>query len=133
MCSLRCLMPKFNQYASEIWRTVRVETVEKVHVFVIKRFLRLSSRTPSVIVYGGSGRYPLVFRSQIRSIKYWLKLLILNKDRLPFLAYRNFHNLAERGKSSLAGVVKELQLKYGFGEAWYIFSMPKRLLWTELA
>ena len=74
-------------YASEIWGTGRVETVEKVHLFAIKRFLRLSNKTPSIIMYGESGRYPLAVSSQIRSIKYWLSLLKLNQDRLPFGAY----------------------------------------------
>ena len=106
-------------YASDIWGTGRVETVEKVHLFAIKRFLRLSNRTPSIIVYGESGRYPLAVSSQIRSIKYWLRLLKLNQDRLPFGAYRCSQNLAERGKVSWAGRVKELLLKQGFGEVWY--------------
>ena len=85
-------------YASEIWSTGRVETVEKVHLFAIKRFLRLSNKTPSIIVYGESGRYPLAVSSQIRSIKYWLRLLKLNQDRLSFGAYRCSQNMAERGK-----------------------------------
>ena len=106
-------------YAAEIWGTGRVETVEKVHLFAIKRFLRLSNKTPSIIVYGESGRYPLAVSSQIRSIKYWLRLLKLNQDRLPFGAYRCSQNLAERGKVSWAGRVKELLLKQGFGEVWY--------------
>ena len=106
-------------YASGIWGTRRVETVEKVHLFAIKRFLGLSNRTPSIIVYGESGRYPLAVSSQIRSIKYWLRLLKLNQYRLPFGAYRCSQNLAERGKVSWAGRVKELLLKQGFGEVWY--------------
>ena len=89
------------------------------HLFAIKRFLRLSNRTPSAIVYGESGRYPLAVSSQIRSIKYWLRLLKLNQDRLPFGAYRCSQNLAERGKVSWAGRMKELLLKQGFGEVWY--------------
>ena len=106
-------------YASKIWVKGRVETVEKVHLFAIKRFLRLSNKTPSIIVYGESGRYPLAVSSQIRSIKYWLRLLKLNQDRLPFGAYLCSQNLAERGMVSWAGRVKELLLKQGFGEVWY--------------
>ena len=50
-------------FASEIWGTGRVETVEKVHLFAPKRFLRLSNRN-SVIVYGERGRYPLAVKLQ---------------------------------------------------------------------
>ena len=61
----------------------------------------------------------LAATSQIRNIKYWLGLLKLNQDRLPFGPYRCFQNLAERGKVSWAGRVKELLLRQGFGEVWY--------------
>ena len=70
-------------------------------------------------MYDESGRYPLAVSSQIRSIKYCLRLLKLNQDRLPFGAYRCSQNLAERGKVSWSGRVKELLLKQGFGEVWY--------------
>ena len=72
-----------------------------------------------VIVYGESSTHPLAASSQIRSIKYWLRLLKLNQDRLPFGPCRCSHNLAERGKVSWAGRVKELLLRQGFGEVWY--------------
>ena len=85
------------------------------------RLLRLSNRTLSVIVYGESSRYPLAVSSQIRSInfEYWLRLLKLNQDRLPFVAYRCSQNLAGRGKVSWAGRVKELLQRQGFGEVRY--------------
>ena len=70
-------------------------------------------------MYGESGRYPLAVSSQIRSIKYWLRLLKLNQDWLPFGVYRCSQNLTERGKVSWAGRGKELLLKQGFGEVWY--------------
>ena len=88
----------------------------------------------------------LAVSSQIRSIKHWLILVKLNQDRLPFGAYGCSQNLAERGKVSWAGRVKELLLKQGFGEAWYdqgvadekkflriFYSTPKRLLCAKLA
>ena len=61
----------------------------------------------------------LAVSSQIRSIKYCLRLLKLNQDRLPFGAYRCSQNLAERGKVSWTGRVKELLQGQGFGEVWY--------------
>ena len=83
-----CKKHSLSWYASEIRGTGRAETVDKVHLFAIKRLLRLSNRTPSVIVYGESGRYPLAVSSQICSTKYWLRLLKLNQDRRPFGTYR---------------------------------------------
>ena len=103
-CSVKSLMPKYNQrFCTPLRYGVQGEWkhFKKVHLFAIKRFLRLSNRTPSVIVYGESGRYPLAVSSQIHSIKYWLRLLKLNQDRMHFGAYRFSMNLAERGEGIL--------------------------------
>ena len=53
------------------------------------------------------------------SVKCSLRLLNLNQDQLPYLAHQNSHSMAERGKSSWAGRVRELLLRYEFREAWY--------------
>ena len=46
-------------YASEIWGTVRLDGIEKVHMMACKRFLGVPLRTPNKMVYGELGRYPL--------------------------------------------------------------------------
>ena len=33
--------------------------IERVHLFAMKRFLNDSTRTPTALVYGETGRYPL--------------------------------------------------------------------------
>ena len=106
-------------YASEIWGSCRLEIIDRVQVFAIKQFLRLPSRTPTLVVYGDSGRFPLVCLSQIRCVKYWLRIIKLDHDRLPRMAYHSSYCLAEIGKKSWAGGVKQLLLSYGFGEVWY--------------
>ena len=45
--------------ASEIWGTVRLDGIEKVHLMACKRFLGVPLRTPNKVVYGELGRYPL--------------------------------------------------------------------------
>ena len=99
-------------YISEMWGTGRVETVEKVRLFAIKRFLRLSNRTPSIIVYE-SVRYPLALSSQIRSIKYWLRLLKLNQDRLPL-----WYNQGVGDEKKFLRTFSQ-RLKDCFGQSWH--------------
>ena len=117
-------------YASEIWGACRLEAIERVHMFGLKCFLKVSMRTPSVIVHGECGRYPLFIRTQSNCVRYWLRLLCMERERLPYLAYQCSYSLAERGKKSWAEKVKNLLLQNGFGEAWYNQGVgnPKRFL-----
>ena len=61
-------------YASEIWGTVRLDGIEKVHMMACKRFL-VPLRTPNKMVYGKLGRYPLFVNSTLTCLKYWLCVL----------------------------------------------------------
>ena len=45
---------------SEVWGIMSdYSIIETVHLFAINRFLNVSTRTPSTLVYGETGRYPL--------------------------------------------------------------------------
>ena len=44
--------------------------IERVHLFAIKRFLNVSARTPSAVVYGETGRYPLHLNTYTRLFVY---------------------------------------------------------------
>ena len=70
-------------YASEIWGTVRLDGIEKVHMMACKRFLGVTLRTPNKIVYGELGRYPLFVNSTLRCLKYWLRVLKIDDIRIP--------------------------------------------------
>jgi hypothetical protein len=105
-------------YASEIWGMYGVEALERVQLFAIKRFFKLSRRTSSLIVYGETGRFPLVVSTQMSCVRYWLKLLKLDHSRLTYQAYHSSFQLAERGKDSWAGRVRDLLQANGFGFAW---------------
>ena len=46
-------------YGAEVWGLeADLKVVERIHFFALKRFLNVSSRTPNVMVYGETGRYP---------------------------------------------------------------------------
>ena len=55
-----CQIQPMLTYGSEVWGIMADNSIiERVHLFAIKRFLDVSTRTPSALVYGESGRYPL--------------------------------------------------------------------------
>ena len=75
-------------YASEIWATVRLDDIEKVHMMACKRFLAVALRTPNKMVYGELGRYPFFFvNSTLRCLKYWVRVLKMD-IRIPKQAYK---------------------------------------------
>ena len=52
-------------------------------------------------------------------VKFWLKLLCMNDNRIAKKAYIVQYNWAENNTSCWALNVKNLLFSYGFGEAWY--------------
>ena len=88
-------------YAAEIWGSTQYEIIEKTHMFACKKLLGVSARTPNTFIYAELNRYPLFIDSQIRTLKYWKKLLLLDATRIPRQAY-------EKTKKELTNI-------YGWG------------------
>ena len=61
---------------------------ERVHLFAVKRFVNVSTRTLNALVYGETGRYPLDVNTYTRSVKYWLNLVRMPENRIPSRPYR---------------------------------------------
>jgi hypothetical protein len=107
------------QYGSEIWglNAAAVQT-EKIHLFALKKILGVSRRTPNDLVYGELNRYPITINSAVNTIRYWLKVLQMSRERLPRKAYGMIYNLDERGKITWATDVRLCLFKHGFGYVW---------------
>lgn len=105
-------------YSSEIWGLTRLDTIERVHIQACKRFLGVPIRTPSKMVYGELGRFPLFINSYIRCIKYWFRLLQMDHDRLPWQAYTMLVNMDENGKVCWVTHVREVLCRSGFYFVW---------------
>ena len=70
-------------YGSEVWGFKEYYALEKVHLLACKKFLNVSISTPSAMVYGECGRYPLYITSYCRCLKYWFKIITMPEHRLP--------------------------------------------------
>jgi hypothetical protein len=62
-------------YSCEIWRFENLAILEKIHLQFLKKMLSVRSSTPSFMVYGETGRYPLEIKSKLRVLNIWVKLL----------------------------------------------------------
>ena len=107
------------QYGAEIWGLYDAALqCEQVHLFALKKFLRVTSKTPNDLIYGETNRYPIYVNSAIRVIKYWLKLMQMDQTRLPRKAYDMLYYLDLRGKSNWVSKVKFKLFSLGFGFVW---------------
>ena len=82
-----CQVKPMLLYASEIWGTTNIHVIETAHLFACKRLLNVSDKTPNNMIYGETGRYPLLIDSTIRSLRYWLKITNMPLNRFPRQAY----------------------------------------------
>eukprot|EP00745_Piridium_sociabile_P014995 TRINITY_DN220_c0_g1_i2.p1 TRINITY_DN220_c0_g1~~TRINITY_DN220_c0_g1_i2.p1 ORF type:complete len:782 (+),score=58.82 TRINITY_DN220_c0_g1_i2:69-2414(+) len=106
------------QYGAEIWAFQNGKEIEKLHLFAMKRFLNVNSRTPNDFVYGDLGRYPLYLNSYVKCISYWLKLTRMDNHRLPYKAYKTIYNLDVNGKKTWVTDVRKCLYSYGFAYVW---------------
>ena len=73
----------------EVWGLIaHNRIIERIHLLAIKRLLNVSPKTPSSLVYGETGRYPLYICTYTRCIKYRLNILRMQEDRIPLKSYK---------------------------------------------
>ena len=70
-------------YAAEVWGWKSVDSVETAHMFACKRILSVSDRSPNHMVYGETGRHPILIEAKIAAVRYWLKVMKMSENRLP--------------------------------------------------
>ena len=78
-----CQVKPMLLYASEIWGTTNIHVIETAHLFACKRLLNVCHKTPNNMIYGETGRYPLLIDSTIRSLRFWLKITNMPLNRFP--------------------------------------------------
>ena len=106
-------------YGAEVWGLeADLKVVERIHLFALKRFLNISRRTPNVVVYGETGRYPLFVNIFVKSVKYWLCILKMPDYRFPYKSYKMLLYLYEQNRKTWASSLCFLLYKYGFNHVW---------------
>ena len=114
-----CQIQPMLTYGAEVWGIMADHsTIERVHLFAIKRLLNVSTRTPSALVYGETGRYPLYIITYVKCIKYWLNLVRMPENRLPIKAYKMLYALHSKNKNNWVSHVCFTLYRYGFGFVW---------------
>ena len=107
-------------YASEIWGTVRLDDIEKVHMMACKRlFFRSSSEnTEQDGSWWTRSIHTFFVNSTLRCLKYWLRVLKMDDVRIPKQAYKMMILMDESEKKCCVTEVKNVLSKNGFYCVW---------------
>ena len=109
-------------YGSEIWGFGNCEIIERVHLKFLKYVFHLKKCTPSHMIYGDLGLFPITLEINSRAISFWCKLLdCQDKYRLSSIVYTIVHSMHENRhvKSKWIDNVKHLICSMGFSGVWF--------------
>ena len=73
----KCIAPIL-LYGSEVWANEKLEICEKLQLRFLKIVLRLKKTTPTCMVLGETGKFPISIEAKCRMLTFWYKLLIPN-------------------------------------------------------
>ena len=105
-------------YAAEVWGLEDNVQLERIHTFAIKRSINVPLHSSNSVIYGETGRYPLYICTYVKCIKYWLRLIKLENNRICKQAYNMLVHQEELGYRNWAYKVKTALITNGFGIVW---------------
>lgn len=120
-------------YGSELWGLDKkvIRHCESLHLFGLKRFLGVDRKTPNDLVYGETNRFPIYINSAVRCVRYWLKLLKMNSDRLPRKSYEMLYDLDLKGKHNWVSNIRMCLFELGFGYIWIYQEVGQESLFIQ--
>ena len=87
-------------YGSEVWyKGSEIRDIEQVQLWFLKSSLGIKTQSSNLIVYGDTGRFPLLLRQQDTVLKYWDRLRKMNKSTPLYKVYsdlRELHNMGHK-------------------------------------
>lgn len=114
-------------YACEVWGNENCDIVERLHPKFCKHILHLKQSTPTCMVYGETGRFPLVLSIKQRMIKYWAKIVSRTEsDTYVCKLYEILFQLHNDGSfiSPWMEFIRTILNENGLGNVWLTQSFP---------
>ena len=108
-------------YGCEIWGFQTIDLIEKLQLKFYKYILILRSSTPSQMVYGETGKFPVSINIKARLLVYWYKLTCVeNKNKLSSITYNLLYKLHSNGRhmNGYISFVKNTLIDIGLPGVW---------------
>ncbi|UYV72254.1 hypothetical protein LAZ67_9002361, partial [Cordylochernes scorpioides] len=81
-------------YAAPIWATEYKDLLDHIQDTFIRRFLNLPRYTPGYIIRPETGRVSLIITALKLTLKYWLRVLSMDTNRLPRICLTRMRQLS---------------------------------------
>ena len=108
-------------YGCEVWGLSNTYILERVHLKFCKLLLNLKKSTPSFMVYGELGAFPLDVFIKQRIVNYWSRILQAKENKYTNVLYRimyvKFQN--EDFRCPWLKFVKNILDNCGLSNVWY--------------
>jgi hypothetical protein len=106
-------------YGCEIWGYENLDIIERVHLKFLKYILCMKSSTPSYMVYGESGRFPLSITIHSRMVSYWAKILQGQENKIVSTVYRYLFSRHDNENVNLwISFIQHIFDSCGFSNIW---------------
>ena len=109
------------QYTAEVWFQNKVTPeLEKIHLAYLKNTMRVKPSSSTYATYSEFGRFPLIIKQKCQMIKYWKRILDMNRKYITKKAYNSMLELNDLGQSnwctSIENILNEAQLQHAWDE-----------------
>jgi hypothetical protein len=107
-------------YGCKVWGFSNNDILEKIHLKFGKILLNLKTSTPSYMVYGELGRYPMYIDIKIRTLCCWARLIVGKQTKYFNIWYKLCRQLNENHNMQLSWIlfVKQIFNECGFSNIW---------------
>lgn len=113
-------------YAAEIWGYGSLQVIERVHLKFIKHIFHLKKSTPTHMIYGELGIYPITLEIKHRMLTFWCKVISdcndedLGLQKLSTCVYSLVYNMHRNNKikSDWLDCIEHLVCTLGFSGFW---------------
>ena len=108
-------------YGCELWGFQTLYLIEKLQLKFYKFLFKLRPSTPSHMIYGETGKFPVSIIIKTRLLMYWYKLVCPdNSNKLSSMVYNIMYNLNLTGRhtSSYISFVRTTLIELGLPGVW---------------
>ena len=112
----KTLVRPIAEYGAEIWGDEKWEEMEKIQREMGKRILGLNQSTNNEVVLGELGWWTMKSRRDMLRLRYWCRLIRMDKQRLPRRVYD--WELDSGAKRSWTDYTEKILKELGLGRFW---------------
>ena len=109
-------------YGCEIWGFEQCDILQRLQLKFYKIVMRLRVSTPSMMVFGEAGHYPVSISVKARMLSFWFKLISYdNRHKISSLVYRLLFNLYNNGihESVYLKCIRSCLIEVGMPNLWH--------------